>query len=149
MDEKEIPDEPAVEEENSKEFVDEKDIPKEFIEENDADLDEQIAQSMYNRLTNLNVGDKIKLATYGNREARGLLIKEAHTAVVTAVLNNPRVTEDEAIAFAGNRNLNKEVTRLIASKTIAGLPLSMQPSSRLSGGRAFSYGCEQTSGGAS
>jgi len=73
-------------------------------------------ESMTTMVAQLPVSDKIKLALIGNKEARGLLVKESNKVVVKNVLENPRVTDDEIISYAANKNLSGEVARIISSK---------------------------------
>jgi hypothetical protein len=96
--------------------MDEQEFPKELTGEDDDRRPEQPAESMYRRIMDMGVADRIKLATLGNREARSLLIRDANQIVVRAVLNSPRLTEEEVIGFAANRNLSGDVPRLIAEK---------------------------------
>ena len=39
---------------------------------------------------NLTVKDRVKLALKGDREARGILVRDANKVVATAVIHNPR-----------------------------------------------------------
>ncbi len=108
------PDEP--EDQEGQEEPSPDDFPEEVIEDFDAGPGKIKVESMTAMVLRLAVSDKIKLALIGNKEARGLLIKESNKVVVKNVLENPRVTDDEVISYAGNKNLPGEVTRIIASK---------------------------------
>ncbi len=92
------------------------DFPEEFTEDYEEPQREQIFESLYQRLISMAVNDKIQLATLGNKEARNLLIKDPNRLVVSAVLGSPKLTEEEVVAFAANKNLAKEVPNLIATK---------------------------------
>ncbi len=94
----------------------ENNFPKQLIEETDGEKPEEVFTSLYNRVMNMSVSEKVKLASIGNKESRGLLVKDSNKLVVQAVINNPRLTDNEAESFASNRNYSKEVPRLIASK---------------------------------
>jgi hypothetical protein len=72
--------------------------------------------SLYNRIQEMSVSEMVQLATMGTKEARNLLIKNPNRSIVQAVLNSPKITEDEIIAFAGNKNLSKEVPLTISNK---------------------------------
>jgi len=50
----------------------------------------------------------------GDREARGILIRDSNRVVSTAVVNNPRITEQEVENIASMRTVADEVLRLIA-----------------------------------
>ena len=92
------------------------DFPDEVIEEWDESHRKIKIESMTAMVGKMAVSDKIKLALIGNKEARGLLIKESNKVVVKNVLENPRVTDDEVINYAGNKNLSGEVARIISGK---------------------------------
>ena len=96
--------------------MDDTDLPRELIEESDEPKPEKLFESLYQRLIAMGVNDKIRLATLGNKEARNLLIKDPNRLVVNAVLSSPKLTEDEVVGFAANKNLAKEVANLIATK---------------------------------
>lgn len=96
--------------------MEENEFPKELIEESEQPKPEKLFESLYQRLMNMAVNEKIRLATLGNKEARNLLVKDPNRLVVQAVINSPKLTEDEAILFAANRNLSGDVPRLIADK---------------------------------
>ena len=71
---------------------------------------------LYNRIQQMSVREMVQLATRGNKEARNLLIKNPNRIIVLAVLNSPKVTDDEIISYAGNKNLSKEVPLIISNK---------------------------------
>jgi len=91
-------------------------LPNELSEETSDEKPDRLFESLYSKIMEMSVSEKIKLATLGNKEARNLLIKEANKLVLAAVINSPKLSDDEAIAHAGNRNLSKEVPRLIMKK---------------------------------
>jgi hypothetical protein len=62
----------------------------------------------------MSVKDRIKLGQKGDREARGILIRDANKIVSTAVINNPRITDQEVESIAAMRTVSEEVLRLIA-----------------------------------
>jgi len=112
MDESDYPEtQPEDQEESSPD-----DFPDEVIEDFDDGQHKIQVESMTAMVSRLPVSDKIKLALIGNKEARGLLIKESNKVVVKNVLENPRMTDDEVISYAGNKNLSGEVTRIVANK---------------------------------
>jgi hypothetical protein len=91
-------------------------FPRELIEEAREETSPAVFESLYSRVLNMNVSDKIKLATLGNREARTLLIKDANKSVVLAVMNSPKLTDEEIAAYAGNKNMSPDVIRIISEK---------------------------------
>ena len=72
--------------------------------------------SLYNRIQKMSVTEMVQLATLGTKEARNLLIRNPNRIIVQAVLNSPKITDDEIISFAGNKNLSKEVPLIISNK---------------------------------
>ena len=57
---------------------------------------------------------RVQLALKAGSEERRTLIRDANKVVQRAVLQSPRLTEQEVEAFAGMANLTDEVLRLIA-----------------------------------
>jgi hypothetical protein len=70
--------------------------------------------SLIRRIMFMNVKDRMKLAMKGDREARSILIRDSNRVVATAVINNPRVTDQEVENIAAMRTVADEVLRLIA-----------------------------------
>lgn len=70
--------------------------------------------SLIRRIMFMNTKDRMKLAMKGDREARGILIRDANKVVCSAVVNNPRITEQEIENIAAMRTVSDEVLRLIA-----------------------------------
>ena len=95
---------------------DDEQLPDELTDDARQPAAEDAVRSLQGRVMAMSVPEKVKLATMGNREARGLLIRDANRTVVQAVLDSPRLTEEEVVAFAANRNLPADVPRMIAEK---------------------------------
>ena len=72
--------------------------------------------SLYNRIQQMSVTEMVQLASLGTKEARNLLIRNPNRSIVQAVLNSPKITDDEITSFAGNKNLSKEVPLIISNK---------------------------------
>jgi regulator of extracellular matrix RemA (YlzA/DUF370 family) len=70
--------------------------------------------SLIKRIMFMNARDRMKLAMKGDREARSILIRDSNRVVATAVIHNPRVTDQEVEAIAAMRTVADEVLRLIA-----------------------------------
>ncbi|MGZ4856324.1 MAG: hypothetical protein ACXVKH_14205, partial [Candidatus Angelobacter sp.] len=66
------------------------------------------------RVSKLNVGQRIKLGFIGGKEERALLIRDTARLVQNAVLSSPKLTDAEAESFAGSKNLQDNVFREIA-----------------------------------
>jgi regulator of extracellular matrix RemA (YlzA/DUF370 family) len=73
--------------------------------------------SLIRRIMFMNARDRMKLAMKGDREARSILIRDSNKVVATAVINNPRVTDQEVENIAAMRTISDEVLRLIATKS--------------------------------
>ncbi|MBN2384195.1 hypothetical protein JXQ70_15060 [bacterium] len=65
------------------------------------------------RIAEMNVGDRIKLAKFGTREERMLLIRETNKLVALAAVTSPKMTEDEVEQVARMKNLIDDVLREI------------------------------------
>lgn len=70
--------------------------------------------SLIRQLMFMNARDRMKLAMKGDREARSILIRDSNKVVASAVINNPRVTDQEVENIAAMRTVSDEVLRLIA-----------------------------------
>jgi len=69
--------------------------------------------SLIRRIMFMTIKDRVKLAIKGDREARGILIRDANKIVATAVIHNPRLTDNEVENIAAMRTVADEVLRLI------------------------------------
>ena len=70
--------------------------------------------SLIRRIMFMNTKDRMKLAMKGDREARGILVRDSNKVVCSAVMNNPRITEQEVENIAAMRTVSEEVLRLIS-----------------------------------
>lgn len=70
--------------------------------------------SLIRRIMFMNTKDRMKLAMKGDREARSILVRDSNKVVCSAVINNPRITEQEVENIAAMRTVSEEVLRLIA-----------------------------------
>lgn len=73
------------------------------------------SKSRYQEIQDLPVPEKVKLAMGGDKEARSILIKDSNKQVQEAVLDSPRITEQEIVAISNSRNVGEELLRKIAS----------------------------------
>ena len=107
-------------------FLDDFEIDDELLQEEDADYEEgdesgeehhspdTLNQSVYIKICALNVGQKIKLALLGNREARAILVKDPNRIVSRAALKNPRITDSEVVQIAQSKIVSDEILREIS-----------------------------------
>lgn len=110
--------------------IDDSWLAREFIEEMLVETPEQTAAnaqavinaerdasperiSLIRRIMFMTVKDRVKLAIKGDREARGILIRDANKIVATAVIHNPRLTDHEVENIASMRTVAEEVLRLV------------------------------------
>ena len=113
--------------------IDDSWLAREFIEEMMVETPEQLAAnaqavinaerlegnasperiSLIKRIMFMSVKDRVKLAIKGDREARGILIRDSNKIVATAVIHNPRMTDHEVENIAAMRTVAEEVLRLI------------------------------------
>jgi hypothetical protein len=71
--------------------------------------------SMINRIMKMSVKDRVRLGMKGDREARNVLIRDPNRLVSQAVVQNPRITEQEVEAIAAMRSLSEDILRNIAA----------------------------------
>jgi hypothetical protein len=69
--------------------------------------------SLVRRIMFMTVKDRVKFALKGDREARGILIRDSNRVVATAVMHNPRITDKEIENISAMRTVSEEVLRLI------------------------------------
>ncbi len=69
--------------------------------------------SIGQRIGRMKVGEKIKYAMKGDKEARTILVKDTNREVYMAVLNNPGLKENEVVMLAKNTGTSAEILRAI------------------------------------
>lgn len=70
--------------------------------------------SLIRRIMMMTPKDRLKMAMKGDREARGILIRDANKVVACAVINNPRLSEQEVENIASMRTVATEALRMIS-----------------------------------
>ena len=68
-------------------------------------------ESILQKIAKLNVGQRVKLAMLGNKEERGVLIRDGSRVVSSAVLASPKLTDSELENIAGMKNVQESVLR--------------------------------------
>jgi hypothetical protein len=68
------------------------------------------------KISRLTVGERVQLAIKGNKEERFILIRDGSKVVSSAVLESPKVNEQEVEMFASMKNVQESVLRGIAGK---------------------------------
>ena len=79
------------------------------------ELDQQREGNLFKIIQNMNVMQKVKLARMGNKDARGLLVRDRNKIVATAAIRSPKITGNEVESLSRSRNLSEEVLRIIAA----------------------------------
>jgi len=68
------------------------------------------------KISGLTVGERVQLAMKGNKEERFILVRDGSKVVSSAVLESPKVSEQEVEMFASMKNVQESVLRGIAGK---------------------------------
>src|SRR6185503_20659772 len=89
-------------------------LPEELVE--DPGADRPPSKNLLAQIAALSTGEKLKLAMKGHRDARTLLIRDANRIVRRFVLLNPRISEEEILALAKNRSIDRELLDTICKK---------------------------------
>jgi len=84
-------------------------------EEGEVILNER-AKKADKRIDEMSVTEKIRTAMLGNGTQRAVLIRATNRLVSAAVLESPKLTEDEVIKFAASRQVGEDVLRRIAGR---------------------------------
>ncbi len=80
----------------------------------EAEPDPVQRQTLMQKVTHMNVVQRLTLALKGGRTERMLLIKDPNKLVQRCVLQSPRLTDTEVEAFASMTNLTGEILRAIS-----------------------------------
>jgi len=87
----------------------------EFVQERDGDEIADLENSnLYSLIQNMTVMQKIKLARMGNKEARGLLVRDRNKIVAMSAVSSPKITLQEIATISKARNVSDDVLRVIA-----------------------------------
>ncbi len=79
-----------------------------------AEPDAARRQTLLQRIAKMTVSQRVQYAIKGGSDARRTLIRDANKVVQRAVLQSPRLTDQEVEAFASMSSLTDEILRLIA-----------------------------------
>ena len=80
----------------------------------EAEPDPQRRQTLLQQISKMTVSQRVQFGMKGGSEARRTLIRDSNKVVQRAVLQSPRLTDQEVEAFAAMANLTDEILRLIA-----------------------------------
>jgi len=84
----------------------------------EAEPDAHRRQTLLQQIAKMNVSQRVQFAVKGGSEARRTLIRDSNKVVQRAVLQSPRLTDQEVEAFAAMANLTDEILRLIAANRV-------------------------------
>ncbi len=84
----------------------------------EAEPDSHRRQTLLQQIAKMNVSQRVQFAVKGGSEARRTLIRDSNKVVQRAVLQSPRLTDQEVEAFAAMANLTDEILRLIAANRV-------------------------------
>jgi len=76
---------------------------------------ERGGQSWADKVRDLSISDRIRLALIGNSSARAALVRDANKLVSSAVLRNPGLNDKEIVSFARNKSVSQEVIIIISN----------------------------------
>jgi hypothetical protein len=80
----------------------------------EAEPDAQRRQTLLQRISKMTVAQRVQFAMKGASDARRTLIRDSNKVVQRAVLQSPRLTDQEVESFAAMANLTDEILRLMA-----------------------------------
>lgn len=84
----------------------------------EAEPDTSRRQTLLQQIAKMTVAQRVQFAVKGGSEARRTLIRDTNKVVQRAVLQSPRLTDQEVEAFAAMANLTDEILRLIAANRV-------------------------------
>jgi len=73
-------------------------------------------KNLYQQIQSLSVAEKIKLAYLGSKDARRLLSRDTNRVVQRAVLQSPKIREDEVLPIVQDRTVAEEILRLVMAR---------------------------------
>jgi hypothetical protein len=99
-------------------FLDGIDFSNDLTEETGEEIDEAVErrrESLFHKIKQMNIPQRIKLALLGNRAARAILVRDSNRMVAVSAIRNPGVTDMEIILIVQSKTANEEVLNQIAS----------------------------------
>jgi hypothetical protein len=94
----------AIKEEDIRQF------PSEMVNDSPGTITDEIYQSLYQKVLKLNTQQKIHVALLlANQPTRKMLIQSPNKMISLAVLKNPKLTENEILSYAQQKNLVEDV----------------------------------------
>jgi len=84
----------------------------------EAEPDAHKRRTLLQQIAQMTVSQRVQFAMKGGSDARRTLIRDANKVVQRAVLQSPRLTDQEVESFAAMANLTDEILRLIAGNRV-------------------------------
>jgi hypothetical protein len=84
----------------------------------EAEPDAHRRQTLLQQIARMTVSQRVQFAIKGGSEARRTLIRDGSKVVQRAVLQSPRLTDQEVESFASMANLTDEILRLMANNRV-------------------------------
>jgi len=91
-------------------------LPEELVTEPVEPVAQPPEKNLAAQIAEMGMGQRLKLALRGNREARTILMRDPNRMVQRFLIQNPRLTDDEVIMMAKNRNFDREILGRIGSR---------------------------------
>jgi hypothetical protein len=79
----------------------------------DAEPDNERRKTLLQQISTMTVAKRVKFAMMGGADARRVLIRDTNKVVQRAVLQSPRLTDQEVEAFSSMTSLTDEILRII------------------------------------
>lgn len=80
----------------------------------EADLSDGQRETLLRKIGRMPVGEKINTALMGSQEERAILVRDSNKLVARAVLQSPKLSDQEIESIAMMKNVSEDVLRLIA-----------------------------------
>ncbi len=82
------------------------------------EIEDDMDLNTYQKLLKMTVSEKIGRALKGNKEERAILIRDSNRIVALAVMQSPKLTEQEAEMISAMRNVHRDVLRKVAGSRV-------------------------------
>ena len=70
-------------------------------------------ETVYRQILRMNPAQRLRAALRGGREARQILVRDTNRVVSSAVLRNPKLTEEEVVRLTAQKSLSEHLLRQI------------------------------------
>ncbi len=68
------------------------------------------------RVQDMGLPEKMRLAQSGDKEARSLMAREKNKLILSSLLQNPRISDQEILNFAREKTLPEEILTLLSKR---------------------------------